>query len=200
MQHQYYQHKINKNILYPKKYQFACKCRSKTDCPLDKKCLTPKIVYQADVQNDTNDEKKFYLGVSETPFKQQFRNHKKYQNSTDLSKSKCIWQLKDANITPIVTWEVVAKAFSDTNINFCKLCLTEKMFIINALNGSQLLNKNSELINTCRHQNKLLLKCLKRNKKRHDSMAQKFNVQIILNSYCSIYFFFFLDIKIKMYT
>ena len=26
-------------------------------------------VYQADVQNDTNDEKKFYLGVSETPFK-----------------------------------------------------------------------------------------------------------------------------------
>ena len=86
-------------------------------------------------------------------------------------KSKCIWQLKDANITPIVTWEVVAKAFSDTNINFCKLCLTEKMFIMNALNGSQLLNKNSELINTCRHQNKLLLKCLKRNKKRHDSMA-----------------------------
>ena len=40
-----------------------------------------------------------------------------------------MWQLKDANITPIVTWEVVAKAFSDTNINFCKLCLTEKMFI-----------------------------------------------------------------------
>ena len=164
----------NRNILYPKKSEFGCNCRSKTDCPLDNKCLTPKIVYQADAQNDTNDEKKFYLGVSETPFKERFRNHKKefthkkYRNSTELS--KYIWQLKDANITPIVTWKVVAKVFSDTKINFCKLCLTEKVFIINALNDSQLLNKKSELINTCRHQNKLLLKCLKRNNKRHDSM------------------------------
>ena len=67
----------NRNILYPKKSEFGCNCRSKTDCPLDNKCLTPKIVYQADVRNDTNDEKKFYLGVSETPFKERFRNHKK---------------------------------------------------------------------------------------------------------------------------
>ena len=136
--------------------------------------MTPKIVYQADVRNDTNDEKKFYLGVSETPFKERFRNHKKefahkkYRNSTELS--KYIWQLKDANITPIVTWKVVAKVFSDTKINFCKLCLTEKVFIINALNDSQLLNQNSELINKCRHQDKLLLNCLKRDNKRHDGM------------------------------
>ena len=136
--------------------------------------MTPKIVYQADVRNDTNDERKFYLGVSEAPFKERFRNHKKefthkkYRNSTKFS--KYIWQLNDANIVPTVTWKVVAKVFSDTKINFCKLCLTEKVFIINALNDSQLLNKKSELINTCRHQNKLLLKCLKRNNKRHDSM------------------------------
>ena len=82
----------NRNILYPKISKFGCDCRSKTDCPLDNKCLTPKIVYQADVRNDTNDEKKFYLGVSETPFKERFRNHKKefthkkYRNSTELSK------------------------------------------------------------------------------------------------------------------
>ena len=79
-------------------------------------------------------------------------------------------QLKDANITPIVTWKVVAKVFSETKFNFCKLCLTEKVFIINSLNDSQLLNKKSELTNTCRHQNKLLLKCLNRNNRRHDSM------------------------------
>ena len=83
--------------------------------------------------------------------------------------SKYIWQLKGANITPIVTWKVVTKVFSDTKINFCKLCSTKKVFIINALNDNQLLNKKSELINICRHQNKLLLKCLKRNNKRHDS-------------------------------
>ena len=164
----------NKNILHPKKSEFGCNCRSKTDFPLDNKCLTPKIVCQADVPNDTNYEKKFYLGISETPFKERFRNHKKefahkkYRNSTELS--RYIWQLKDANITPIVTWKVVAKVFSDTKINFCKLCLTEKVFIINALNESQLISRNSELINTCRHQNKLLLKCFKRYNKRHDSM------------------------------
>ena len=35
----------NRSILYPKKSDFCCNCRSKTDCPLDNKCLTPKIVY-----------------------------------------------------------------------------------------------------------------------------------------------------------
>ena len=39
----------NRNILYSKKSEFGCNCRSKTNCPLDNKCLTPKIVYQADV-------------------------------------------------------------------------------------------------------------------------------------------------------
>ena len=172
MQHQYYQHTIE--IFYePKKSEFGCNCRSKTDCILHNKCLAPNIVYQADIRNDTNDEKKFYLGVSETPFKEPFRNHKreftykKHRNSTELS--KYIWKLKETNIASTDTWKVVAKVFSDTEINFCKLCFTEKVFIINALNDSQLLYKKSELINTCRHQNKLLLKCLKRNNKRDDS-------------------------------
>ena len=61
--------------------------------------------------------------------------------------------------------------FSDIKINFCKLCLTEKMIMINALNNSQLLNKTPELINACRDQNKLLLKCLKRNNRRHEGMG-----------------------------
>ena len=87
-----------------------------------------------------------------------------------IKRCKYIWQFKDGNIVPTVTWKVVAKVFSDTKINFSKLCLIEKAFIINTLNDSQLLNKKSELINTCRHQNKLLLKCLKRNNKRRDSM------------------------------
>ena len=79
----------NRNTLYPKKREFSCNLRSRTDCSLDNKYLTPMIVYQADVRNDTNDEKKIYLVVSETPFKERFRNrkkkftHKKYRNSTD---------------------------------------------------------------------------------------------------------------------
>ena len=90
--------------------------------------------------------------------------------------SNYVWQLKDANVAPTVTWKVVAKVFSDKKTNFYKLSLTEKVFIINTLNDSQLLNKKSELINTCRHQNKLLFKFLKINNKRHDSMDWKLNV------------------------
>ena len=72
--------------------------------------------------------KPLFLSASAS-FKERFRGHKKefthkkYRNSTELS--KYIWQLEDANMTPTVTWKVVAKVFSDTKINFCKLCLTE---------------------------------------------------------------------------
>ena len=43
-------------------------------------------------------------------------------------------------------------------LNICKLCLSEKFYIIKSLNDPNLLNKKSELVNTCRHQSKLLLK------------------------------------------
>ena len=72
---------------------------------LQNKCLTPKIICRANVENDINDENNFYFRVSETPFKESFRNHKKefdyakYRNSTELS--KYIWQLKVLNMK---TW------------------------------------------------------------------------------------------------
>ena len=45
--------------------------------------------------------------------------------------------------------------------SFCKLCLTEKLFILNTLGDDNCLNKKTEFINKCRHQNKLLLKNVK---------------------------------------
>ena len=114
--------------------EYGCNCRSRNECPLQNKCLTPKIVYRANVENDINDEKKFYFGVSETPFKERFRNHKKefnyakYRNSTELS--KYIWQLKDLNMTPKISWEIAAVIRCAARIDCCKLCLTEKLFII----------------------------------------------------------------------
>lgn len=164
----------NKNILQPNKNNtWGCNCRVKDNCPLENKCLTPTIVYKATVMNNANDESKFYYGVSETPFKERFRNHTKefkhakYRNSTELS--KYIWKLKDASITPLVSWEIAAKVYSKTKIDYCKLCLTEKLFIINCFNDHRLLNKKSELVNSCRHRNKLLLKQFK-DKKRNDTM------------------------------
>ena len=74
---------------------------------MQNKCLTSKIVYRAKVENDINDDKEFYFGVSETSFKERFRNYKKkfsyvkYRNSTELS--KYIWYLKDLNMTPKIS-------------------------------------------------------------------------------------------------
>ena len=58
--------------------------------------------------------------------------------------------------------------------------------------NQQLINKKSELTSTCRHQNKLLLKCCFLLSRRHDSVHKEFDVQIILYSCCKIYFLWIL--------
>ena len=158
----------------PNTEQYGCKCRSKPNCPLQNKCLTPKVIYQANVTNNVNSDEKFYRGLAETPFKVRFGNHtkdfnhKKYCKSTELSKYK--WQLKENDITPQFTWEMLAQVYANTKINFCVLCLTEKLKIIDVFDDPRLLNKKSELVSSCRHQYKLLLKSLKRNSRNNDSM------------------------------
>ena len=68
----------NHTILNPDvSLEYRCNCRSRNECSLKIKCLTPKIVYRANVQNEINDEKKFYFGDSETPFKERFRKSQK---------------------------------------------------------------------------------------------------------------------------
>ena len=70
-------------------------------------------------------KKKFYYGVTETPFKERFGNHRrdfknsKYRNSTELS--KYVWELKDAHISPVTEWSIITKVLSKTQLNFCKL-------------------------------------------------------------------------------
>ena len=82
-------------------------------------------MYRADVKDLTNDEKKFYLGVAKTPFKEHFGNHtldfkhSKYRNSIELS--KYIWELKDANIPPVIEWSIVTKVLSKTQLNFFQI-------------------------------------------------------------------------------
>ena len=66
----------NKQVLHPKHKTKGCNCRDKSSCPLDNKCLMPKVIYQADVSNDTDDTYKYYLGFAETSFKDRYNNHK----------------------------------------------------------------------------------------------------------------------------
>ena len=96
--------------------------------------------------------------------------HPKYRNGAGLS--KYVWELKDAHISPVTEWSIVRKVLSKMQLIFCKLCLSEKFYIIKSLNDPNLLNKKSELVNTCRHQSKLLLKSFKKKRysQRNDTM------------------------------
>jgi hypothetical protein len=155
----------NKNILYPKTKSFGCNCRAKAECPLRGSCLTPQIVYRADVTNLTTNDKKFYIGLAETTFKERFSNHKKdmkhekYKNSTELA--KYVWSLKNLSIPYSITWNIVDKVYGSANRNMCNLCLSEKLMIIESFNDSSMLNKRSEFISKCRHLNKFMLNSLK---------------------------------------
>ena len=138
-----------------------CNCRTPERCPLNGHCLTNRIVYKATVQMDGNRVPKIYIGSTETPFKHRYANHltsfrhEKYGNRTELS--KYIWDLKRESKTFRVSWDILRKAPAYSNLSKrCDLCLTEKLMIISA-NKSTLLNKRSELISKCRHQNKFYL-------------------------------------------
>ena len=88
-----------------------------------------------------------------------FRNDL-YKNDTELSKE--LWQIKMKNYTPEITWRIIRKCLPyNYNSRKCDLCLNEKLEIA-LYKGQNLLNKKTELICKCRHQNKFMLL-------RHDS-------------------------------
>ena len=129
----------------------------KNKCPLDNKCLTPRIVYRADVTNNQTQEQKFCDGLSDTPFKERYENHKKsfrhkeYRTETDLA--KYCWELKDKGAVPTVNFSVAKRVKGKPLIKNCSLWLSEKLYI----NNVNMLNKKSEFISKCRHINKQLL-------------------------------------------
>ena len=152
----------NKKLLttLPETPDKMCNCRKPAECPLDGKCLTPNVIYQATVECEGGQET--YIGLTENQFKTRYRNHtssfknENKRNATELSKH--IWDLKDNNKQYKTTWKIIARANPYSNASkICNLCLTEKFFIICK---PQLctLNKRNELASSCRHAAKFLLR------------------------------------------
>ena len=76
-------------------------------------------------------------------------SHESKRNNIELSKH--IWQLKDQNKDFTISWKILTKAKSYTNLTKrYNLYSTEKFYI--------LFKPDNELISTCRHKRKLLLK------------------------------------------
>ena len=153
----------NKQILNPSREYFRYNRRVRNECHLDNKYLTPNIVHEAKVSNKANNECKRYLGASETPFRERFKNHTRNFKHKSVLNFKSQSGLKSHRVTPIVEWSVFKRFNSKTVANHCKPYLTKVFYITQSLRDKKLLNKKSELVNKCRHQNKLLLRNVKRN-------------------------------------
>jgi hypothetical protein len=127
---------------------------------MDGNCNDENIIYQAEITTPTT--KETYIGLCDTPFKLRYRNHmcsfknERYKHATELSKH--IWNLKENKIVYNIKWRKVKQARSYSNVTKkCNLCLWEKFFIICKPDMSSLNNRN-ELVSSCRHSRKFLLK------------------------------------------
>ena len=134
-------------------------------CPLENKCLTRRIVCRGDVTNNKTDEHKYYYGISDTPFKDRYENHKTSfrhrSHLTDSDLSKYYWKLVDNGALPTIKFSIAKRVKGNTFINNCNLCLSEKAFIIRNLDDVNMLNKRTEFISKCRHINKRLVNRVK---------------------------------------
>ena len=82
--------------------------------------------------------------------------HAKNRNSTELSKH--VWTLKENNINYSIAWRILSSHLPyNSSSKQCNLCLKEKFLIICRPELSTL-NKRNELVSSCSHRNKALLR------------------------------------------
>lgn len=154
----------NKSVLNNNKTMVGktCNCRKPAECPMGQNCLKESVVYQATVTTDDTNLAKTYVGLTENSFKTRFTNHKaSFNHSTkrhNTELSKYIWTLKDNKTAYKISWKILKQAapYSPAS-NRCNLCLWEKYFIICQPELASL-NRRNELISSCRHASKFLLK------------------------------------------
>ena len=141
--------------------QQKCNCWQKDTCPLEENCLDKELIYQCTLKENTTSDRVNYNGLTENTFKDRFYKHrisfkhKSKANSTELSKH--FWEMKRKGIKkPIMHWSVIdhAKPYQNGSKR-CNLCLTEKYHILTSL--IILINKRSELVSKCRHEDKFHL-------------------------------------------
>ena len=158
----------NKNLIKktkPVEKTKPCNCRGGVvNCPFIGECQLSDVVYEATVEA-TNIDSKFYLGSTATTFKIRHGNHKcdfkmpSRRNATKLA--SYVWSLKDEDKEHTISFKPKQRAPSYNPIaGRCKLCLTEKLLILQS-NNSSYLNQRTELLAKCRHRNRYILSNLK---------------------------------------
>ena len=143
----------NRRIIQPTSNKHGCNSRNRAKCPLENKCLTTNIVYKAVISAPNKPEKEYFT-IGETSFKDRFRNHTR---DFRHKPSTYTWKLKDKNTIANIKCNILSIIYGTPKGGVCKLCLTEKSWLWKHFHDEHLLNKKSEFIRKCRHENKLLV-------------------------------------------
>ena len=140
-----------------------CNCRGGTEkCPVDgARCKDDHVIYQADVFA-TGKTKEGYVGMSAPSWKLRYNNHTdNFRHTNKRIRTRLagyIWSLKDQGLDYNIKWQFLARANTyKASSKTCRLCLTEKFFIMHSRQDMASLNKRKEFFSSCLHKQKLLL-------------------------------------------
>jgi len=140
--------------------QPGCNCRKPDLCPMPGNCLRSAITYKATVTSQSDE--RHYIGATEQTFKKRYPKHKESleneHSKEHTSLSTYVWKLRKQMEVPTIKWEVLKQCSPySCGSRRCDTCLTEKFLILKS-DPSKCINKNSELMQKCRHSNKFKLK------------------------------------------
>ena len=140
----------------------SCNCRKKDDCPMNNNCLINNVIYKCTVSPPPTTKQRAYLGLAEGEWKQRYYNHTQpFRNAihkNDTALSRYLWKLKKkTSEIPKLIWSILKIVPGYSKISKRRLlCLDGKLYIATYHNSGELLNKRSELISKCCHENKFL--------------------------------------------
>ena len=147
----------------------GCNCAQRSlPCPLNGHCLTPGVVYKAEVTATEEQPapalptttKETYTGISLPPFKERFRGHThdiKHEDAKGTTLSSHVWGLKRAGTAYNISWSILARGDGfNPSTKSCRLCLLEKWHILFKQEEATL-NKRLEVFSSCRHKARLVL-------------------------------------------
>ena len=152
----------NQKIMGKKNDVKTCSCpkNKKAHCPLDQKCISENIIYQATV-SEPNKETKTYIGQTSCTFKARLAVHK--QTFEDENKngqtalSNYIHSRKNKGFDPTVTWKLIDRGKTFTPVTGeCQLCIKEAFYILFKPELAKL-NSRSEIFSACFHKKPALL-------------------------------------------
>ena len=137
-----------------------CNCRKADECPLSGNCLKSAIIYQATVASES--ATKLYIGQTEQTFKKRYPKHKEAlaneHSKESTSLSSYVWDVRNKGENPTIKWEVIKQCLPySCGTRRCDTCLSEKLCILKS-DRAVCINKNTELMQKCRHSNKFKLK------------------------------------------